>query len=158
MLLVKYLAVVLHVLTAAAFFGLGLPLARQARAFATSGMAVLGEQGARTVRLMTMFAILTLVFSVIAFVLGGITAGTNPFAFYGPQYHTSLLLILVLVGVQVGLVQAGWSSLRERVASGGDASSATKRVAMGVGIAHLVWVVILVLMFWTELTGAVATV
>lgn len=155
MLFVKYLAVILHILTAAAYFGLGLPLARQARAFA-AGSTAIGEQGARTVRIMTMFAGLTLVFSVTAFVLGGLAAGTNPFAFYGPQFHTSLLLIIVLIGVQVVLVQGSWSKLGTAVASGADVTSPTKRVAMGVGIAHLIWVIILVLMFWSELTGSLA--
>lgn len=152
MLLVHNIAVVLHVLTAAAFFGLGLPLARTARSFADSRAAVLGEQGARSVRLMTMFAVLTVLFAVTAFVTGGIAAGTNPFAYYGPQFHTSVLLILVLAGVQLGLVQAGWKKLQEEVAAGGTIS-ATKRVAMGVGIAHLIWVVILVLMFWSDLAA-----
>ena len=90
-----------------------------------------------------MFAVLTLAFGLGAFFVGG------GFSVYGMPYHTSLLLILVLVGVQFGLVRPGGNALRA-----GDAGG-QKRVAMGTGVGHLLWLVILVLMFWTHLTAAV---
>lgn len=151
MLFAKYVFVVLHILTAAAYFGLGIPLARQARAFAATAAAPLGDQGARTTMLMTVFGILTFAFAIAAFLLGGWVAGQNPFQFYGPQYHASITLMLVLIAVHVGLVQLGWSRLREVVAVGADATTVRKRIGAGVGIAHLLWVVILVLMFWGQL-------
>jgi hypothetical protein len=144
MMALKLIAVILHILTAAAFFGLGLILPRQARIFAQTQAAVLGEQGERTARMMTMFGVLTLVFSLIAFFTppGG-------FAVYGPEFHTSLLLIVILLGVHLGLVHRGWSDLRVAVAGGADGRKAVKQIAMGIGIAHLLWLVILVLMFWS---------
>jgi hypothetical protein len=144
MFLFKLIAIILHILTAAAFFGLGLMLPRQARVFVETQAAVLGEQGERAARLMTMFGVLTLLFSLIAFFTppGG-------FATYGTEFHTSLLLILILLGVHVAVVQRGWSDLRVAVAGGSDASGPRKRIAMGVGIAHLIWLIILVLMFWS---------
>lgn len=144
MMFLKTLAVLLHILTAAGFFGLGLLLPRQARVFAGSRDPLLGESGERTARMMTMFAVLTLFFGLVAFFIppGG-------FGTYGPEYHTSLLLILVLIGVHVGIVQRGWSDLRTAVAGGTDAEASLKRVSMGVGIAHLIWVILLVLMFWS---------
>jgi hypothetical protein len=156
MLFVKYVAVVLHILCAAAYFGLGLPLARQARAYAASRSEVLGEQGARTTMLMTVFGVLTFVFSLAAFFLGGAAAGQSPFAFYGPEFHTSISLIVLLLIVHVALVHLGWKSLRTAVAGGGAADGPRKRVAMGVGIGHLIWVVILVLMFWGPLRAGLA--
>jgi hypothetical protein len=147
MLLVKYILVILHIVTAAAWFGLALPLGRRARIIAAGGpeAAPLAEEGARIVRLLGIFIILTFVFSLAVFLVGGGFAG------YGPQYHTSLLLIVVLVGVQYGLIRPGWQALRA-----GDASG-KKRVAMGAGIGHTLWLIILVLMFWTQLAVALRT-
>lgn len=144
MMTLKVVAVILHILTAAAFFGLGLLLPRQARVFATTGATVLGEQGERAARLMTLFAVLTVAFSLIAFFTppGG-------FAVYGFEFHTSLLLILILLGVHLALVHRGWSLLRVAVAAGRDGRKAAREIAMGVGITHLLWLVILVLMFWS---------
>lgn len=142
-----WLLIVAHVITAAAYFGLGLPLARQARALADSRAAVLAEQGARTVRLMTIFAGLTFLLGLIALFVGG------GFGVYPPQYHTSLLLVLILLGIHVFFVQRGWDSLRGASTSSGDADAARKRVAMGVGIAHLIWLVVIVLMFWGKHYG-----
>jgi hypothetical protein len=145
MLLLKWIFVILHIITAAAWFGLALPLGRRARLVADGGpaAAALAEEGGRTVKLLGVFAILTLVFSLVAFFLGGGFGG------YGPQYHTSLLLILILIGVHYGVIRPGWNAL-----SAGDANG-RKRVAMGVGIGHLLWLVILVLMFWIRLATAV---
>lgn len=125
------IAVLLHIISAAAWFGLGLGLSAQARAVAT-------DAGTRTVTLMGVFSVLTLVFGLSALLLG------RGFAGYGPQFHTSLLLIVVLVGVQYGLIRPAWNKL-----AAGDAS-ARGRVAMGTGIGHLVWLVILVLMLWEQ--------
>lgn len=146
MLLVKYLFVILHIITAAAWFGLALPLGRRARVIAGGGPEAppLAEEGARIVRLLGIFSLLTFAFSLVAFLTGGGFAG------YGPQYHTSLLLIVALVGVTYGLIRPGWNALRA-----GDASG-KKRVAMGTGIGHTLWLVILVLMFWDQLAAALA--
>ena len=140
MFVLKWILVILHVATAAAWFGLGLRLAGQARTVAEGGAQVLAEDGARTVRLMNVFIVLTLIFALGAFLVGG------GFASYGPQYHTSLLLILVLTGLQFFVIRPGWKGLTGGPAD--DVESARKRVAIGTGIGHLTWFVILVLMFW----------
>jgi len=145
MLLVKTLSVVLHIITAAAYFGLGLLLGRQARAFADTKLPEVGAIGGRSVRLMTMFAVLTLVFGLVAFFLA-----PGGFAVYGPEFHTSISLIVILVLVQVLLVQMGWGAMHDAIGAGTDPSSGRKRVMMGVGIAHLLWLVILVLMLWNR--------
>lgn len=141
MLILKWIFVVLHIITAAAWFGLALRLAGQARTVAKGGAQALAEDVGRSVRLMGIFIVLTLVFAVGAFLAGG------AFATYGPQYHTSLLLILVLVGLQFFLIRPGWQAL---VKESGDPESARKRVAIGTGIGHLTWLVLLVLMFWKD--------
>ena len=152
--LLKYLFVILHIITAAAWFGLGLRLSGRARVVLNMKEAAaraLLDDTQRSVYLMNVFIILTLLFSLGAFLLGG------GFAAYGPAYHTSLLLIVIMVLVQFLLIRRGWNGLQAALA-GPDAPEAAesfrKRVAMGTGIGHLLWLIILVLMFWNQLRQA----
>ena len=98
---------------------------------------------------MGFFIVLTLVFAFATFVVGSI----GPVR-YGGQYHTAMTLIVVLVAIQYFLVQPGWKKLRGAVEAGTDAEAFRKRVAMGVGLGHLLWFVLLVLMFWDKLRAA----
>ncbi len=61
-------------------------------------------------------------------------------------YHTALTLGLVLVVVQFALIRPGWNKL---VHGAGTpvGESGRKRVAMGLGIGHAVWMAIFVLMY-----------
>jgi hypothetical protein len=147
-MILKWILVILHIITAAAWFGIGLRLAGQARAVVQQDGAVraaLAEDGSQSVWLMNLFMILTLVFSIGAFVAGG------HFVTYGPVYHTALLLIVVLTADQLVVIRGGWStlsSLVEKASPDADAlDSARKRVAVGTGVGHLIWLVLLVLMF-----------
>jgi hypothetical protein len=147
-MILKWILVILHIITAAAWFGIGLRLAGQARAVVQQDGAVraaLAEDGSQSVWLMNLFMILTLVFSIGAFVAGG------HFVTYGPVYHTALLLIVVLTADQLVVIRGGWStlsSLVEEASPDADAlDSARKRVAIGTGVGHLIWLVLLVLMF-----------
>lgn len=156
--LLKWILVVLHIITAAAWFGLGLRLAAWARkTVELSGDAarVMANDGQRSVKLMTVFVVLTAVFSIAAFVVGG------AFARYGPAYHTSLLLIILLVLDQILVIRPSWNTLVTAVSSGGPSApeimaSAKKRVTIGTGIGHLLWLVMLILMFsnqWIAILG-----
>jgi len=147
--LLKWVLVVLHIITAAAWFGLGLRLAAWARkTVERSGNAavVMAEDGQRSVKLMTVFVVLTAVFSIAAFVVGG------AFARYGVAYHTSLLLIILLMLDQILVIRPAWNTLVTAVSSDGPSASeimasAKKRVAIGTGVGHLLWLVMLILMF-----------
>ena len=133
---VKYLLVLLHVLTAASYFGLGLTLTRQARLVASGeGGAAMDGLGRKTISLMTIFGGLTLVFAVGALLLGG------GFGAYSTQFHHSLTLLLIILAVHFFVVRTGWNQL------GSDPEKGRKKVAAGMGVAHLLWLVILVLMF-----------
>ncbi len=147
MLLLKNVLVLLHIITAAAWFGLALPVARRARVVAEGGpgASALADEGARTVKLLGLFSVLTLVFAFSAFSVGIAVGGSGT---YGWPYHTALLLILVLIGAQFGLVRPAWAALPRE--------GAAARVAVGIGVGHALWLVILVLMFWVELSVAVA--
>lgn len=133
--------VVLHVITAAGWFGLALAIGGMARRAAAGSAAPLIEGGAQTVKLMNIFIVLTLVFGLLAFFIGG------GFGAYGPQYHTSLLLIVVLTAVQFFVIQPAWSSIAE---GGTSAPAAKKRISMGTGAGHLIWLIVLILMFWNH--------
>lgn len=140
MFALHWILVVLHIITAAAWFGLGLRLGVQARVVAGGGAAALAKDAGRSVRFMNIFIVLTLVFALGAL----LTASGTVLRQW--QYHVSLLLILVLNGIQFLAIRPGWKNLT----GDGDPESARKRVAIGTGIGHFTWLVILVLMFWTE--------
>ncbi|NBC16931.1 MAG: hypothetical protein GVY18_06385 [Bacteroidetes bacterium] len=154
MLFLKNIFVILHIITAAAWFGLGLRLGAKARSILMLDRpiaAALVDDTQRTVRFMSIFIGLTLLFSLGAFFLGGGFGG------YGPQYHTSLLLIIVLSAVQVGVIEPAWRGMRGAIAGEPDVGSAEsyrKRIAISVGIGHLIWLAVLVLMYWTQLAVA----
>ena len=152
--LILNIFVVLHVITAAAWFGLGLRLAGQARTVLKldrAAAAALAEDVQRSVRLMGIFIVLTFIFGLIAFFAGG------GFAVYGPIYHTSLTLIVILILLQFLLIRPSWKKLQAGLAAekkAGQVESYRKRLAMGTGIGHLIWLVLLVLMFWNRFSAA----
>lgn len=151
MLLLKHLFTILHIVTAAAWFGMGLRLAAQARAVlkldAPAALGLIDDTG-RTIRFMNIFIVLTLVF---AFITLGVGISTRA---YGIQYHIASMLIVILVVVQLAMIRPAWNKLREAVAGGGDGNAQRKRIAMSMGIGHLTWFVLLVLMFWDKLRTA----
>ena len=147
--LLKYTLVILHVITASAWFGLGLRLAGQARSAVEAGPqqgGALVEATGRSVGLMNWFALLTFVLGIAALFAGG------GFAAYGWPYHSSITLILLLVLVQYFVIRSSWSTLEATLGSDPDAAqSAVKRIAAGTGSGHLLWLTTLVLMFWRQL-------
>ena len=155
-MLLKWILVILHIITAAAWFGLGLRLAGQARTvlgLSGDARATLADDGQRSVRLMNIFILLTLLFSLGAFVAGG------HFNTYGPVYHSAITLIVLLTLDQLFVIRPAWGTLQafatnEDDTSDADAQSAKTRVAIGTGVGHLIWLVLLGLMFANRLTGA----
>ncbi len=139
MLTIKNIFVLLHIITAAGWFGVALLLGRLARAAVSSSDAALRETGTRAVGVAGVFAALTLLFGLVAFLIGG------GFSAYGPEYHTSLLFMLILVGIHFLAIRPAW-----KVASspGEEATrlAASKRLSMSVGAGHLLWLFVLVLM------------
>lgn len=141
----KYSLVILHIITASAWFGLGLRLAGQARAAVDAGpergSALVSATG-RNVSLMNWFALLTFVLGLATLFAGG------GFAVYGWPYHASITLILLLVLDQYFVIRTGWSKLESALGTDADAAqSAVKRVAAGTGAGHLLWLITLVLMY-----------
>lgn len=152
-MLLKAIFVLLHIITAAAWFGIGLRVASQARLVLTleadAARSAVGDVG-RTVKLLGLFILLTLLFSLIAFFVGGGFGG------YGPVYHSSLLVIVLAVGVHYALIRPNWKKLEDAVMGEGtveDADSARGKLSMGVGITHLLWLILIVLMLWPQYFG-----
>ncbi len=139
--LVHTVTIALHVLFAAAWFGMAAAVPALARSAMRPGEA----QGGKVIASMSGAIVLFYVFAVANWVLGmqlGLDAQYNAW-----PYHTSLTLGLVLVGVQLLLIRTGWNKL---VAGAGtpDAESGKKRLAVGLGLGNLVWLVIFVLMYF----------
>jgi hypothetical protein len=154
-MLIKWILVILHIITAAAWFGIGIRLTGQARAVLEhdgEARRALAEEGSQSVWLMNIFIVLTLVFSLSAFVAGG------HFVTYGPAYHSAVTLIVLLTIDQLWIIRGGWSTLQEAVGAGDPDTleSAKKRVAIGTGVGHLLWLVLLGLMFVNQFQAAFA--
>lgn len=132
------LAIALHILFAAAWFGLGLALPALVRA-ARAGST---PQAGRVITMMNASIVLFYGFAVLNWVLGMQT--TLRAAYNAWPYHVSMTLGLILVVVQFGLIWLGW---RKVIAGGSDAEKGAKRVSMGIGIGHAVWLTTFVLMY-----------
>ena len=130
----------LHVLFAAAWFGLGLSLPSLARAASAPG-AVAGQ---KVIGAMNGSIVIFYLAAVANWMLGrqlGFVEQYNHWA-----YHTSLTLGLVLVAVQFLLIRPGWNALAAGAGTPqGDAGR--QRLGMGIGIGHAVWLGIFVLMY-----------
>ena len=129
-----------HVLFAAAWFGLSLSLPSLSRAAQKAGAA----EGGPVMASMNGSIVLFYLAAVANWVLGrrlGFEAQYDHWA-----YHTSLTLGLILVAVHFLLIRPGWNRL-VRGAGTPAAESGRKRLSMGLGIGHLVWLTIFVLMY-----------
>ena len=145
MLLLHTATIALHVLFAASWFGLGLALpalSRAALAGGAAGVPADDVRGDRVVTMMTASVLLWYAFAVLNWTLGmqlGFELQYNAW-----PYHTSLSLGLVLVAAQLVLIRPGWKKLT----GGADTAEAgRKRVMAGIGVGHLTWLVIFVLMY-----------
>ncbi len=147
------LLILLHVLTASAWFGLSIRLGSQAKLAAT-GQAAVSVDGLHTVSLMGIMLIATFVFSMVLLMVGGGYPGQI-------QYHAASALIVVLLGIQFVFLRPAWRRLHTAVetgsknteseTNGNEASTHARKVSMYAGIGHLFWLILLVLMFWNRL-------
>ena len=140
MALVHTLTIALHVLFAASWFGLALALPALARAQASGG----APGGGRVLTMMNGAVVLFYAFAVANWTLGmqiGFREQYNAW-----PYHTSITLGLVLVAVQWFVIRPAWNRL-SGATDAADATAGRKRLAMGVGIGHAVWLGIFVLMY-----------
>lgn len=147
MALLHTVTIALHVLFAAAWFGLGLALpalSRTALAGGAGGREAGAANGGRVVVMMTGAVLLFYAFAVLNWTLGmqlGYELQYNAW-----PYHASLTLGLILVAAQLVLIRPGWNKLAD-AAQPGEADAGRKRIMAGIGIGHLTWIVIFILMY-----------
>jgi len=149
-MMVHTVLIILHVLTASAWFGLSLRLGNQAK-FAATGQPAVAMDGSRTLALMGIMLMATFVLSMTLLAVGGGYPGLV-------QYHIASALIIVLLAIQFVFLRPAWSKLRAAVDSNlqsersmGDAVTRNSRkISMFAGMGHLIWVILLVLMFWNR--------
>jgi hypothetical protein len=138
--LIHTIVIALHVLFAAAWFGMAAAVPSLARSAMRPGAA----EGGKVIASMNGAIVLFYVFAIANWVLGrrlGFEIQYNHWA-----YHTSLTLGLLLVLVQLFLIRSGWNKL---VAGAGtpEAESGRKRLAAGLGVGNLLWIALFILMY-----------
>jgi hypothetical protein len=148
MLVLRLILLVVHIAAAAVSFGAPLGLGRLLRGVASldaKAYELVAKDTAkrtglgRICGLVSMFSGLALIF-----LRGG-------FGAVGKNYHTALLLMWALLGVQFFIARP---VVRKLVAAIGGAvpspqelSAAAGKLGMAIGIGHALWVTILILMF-----------
>lgn len=137
---IHVLLIFLHVVLAAAWFGLGLSLPALARSAMADGGAPVAALGRRVLFIM---GVALVGFYVVA--IGNFLAGGG-FRGYGWPYHTSITLGLLLLGVHFALLQPAWNRLAKSLGTP-EADVARGRLTMAVGVGHTLWLVMLVLMY-----------
>ena len=138
--LVHTVVLALHVLFAAAWFGMASALPALVRSAMRPGAA----EGGKVIGAMNGSAVLFYGFAVANWTLGmqlGFEAQYNAW-----PYHTALTLGLILVAVQLLLIRTGWNKLVAGVGTP-EAEAGRKRLAAGLGIGNLVWLVLFILMY-----------
>jgi putative copper export protein len=136
-----------HILSAAIWFGAGLPVSGDVRRTIERGRPhtdLLPDRVNRLGRVGLIAGVFTLGTGLgLIFHMGG-------FANVRPNIHAGLGLTLLLFAVGVGLTLPAWRRIEAALtAEGGDLAEArrlARRLAMFQGIEHLLWVVTLVLM------------
>ena len=137
MALLHTATIALHVLFAAAWFGLGLAIPSLVRAVQAGAPA---DTARKAITAMNGSIVLFYAFAFSNWMIG--MQGVLREQYNAWPYHTSITLGLVLVAVQFLLIWPGWKKL-----SGPDPEAGRKRIAMGTGIGHAVWLATFVLMY-----------
>jgi hypothetical protein len=140
MYLLHTLTIALHVLFAAAWFGMAAAVPSLARSAMRTGNA----EGGKVMTAMNGSILLFYAFAVANWVLGRRLGFELQYDHWA--YHTSLSLGLLLVAAQLVLIRGGWSRLA-KAAGTPEAEAGRKRLALGLGVGNLLWITIFILMY-----------
>lgn len=140
----KVLVLVVHIAAAAVVLGASLGWGRALRQAAGAGAAawevVLGDVSRRLI-LVRVTSMMTLFTGVgLIFLSGG-------FAVVPKTYHIALTLMLAAVAWVMFLLAPAVKALKQVQVGPSNSAVNVGRVAMGTGVVHAIWLVLLVLMF-----------
>ncbi len=145
--LVYKILLILHIACAALLFGGGIGMVRNLKRCLQAGKAAFlpaTEDAAKRGKIMGLASFATLLTGLaLIFTVGGFKA-------IPVTIHIALTLMLVAIGVSSALIRPHTMKLVKYVAAENLDSAAIeksiKKIAMGTGILHLIWITILVLM------------
>jgi uncharacterized membrane protein len=144
----RLLILLVHITAAAFLFGGSAGVARPVRRsleLGTKAMLSAAEDLVRRGKMIGMSSMMTLVTGVVLLATRAEGFGKSP-----KNYHAALGLMLGAVLLSVLLIRPAASGIlaeaRKEAPSTGAITALLKRLAMGQGIMHLLWVVVLVLM------------
>lgn len=147
--MLKLALLLVHVSFAAVLFGAPMGLVgnvRRALGAGDESLRIAAIDAARRAKMAGMSSILTLLTGIgLIFVAGG-------FAAVSKNFHAALGLMLVAVGLSVAIMRPNTAKLvaaaQAQPSDRGAAEAALKKLAMGSGVLHLLWVILLALMFY----------
>lgn len=148
MFTMRTVLLILHIASAALLFGTGTGLVRQLKRQAELGgksLLIAAEDAARRGSIMSGASLFTIATGVaLIFNLGGFAAAPK-------NFHTALLVMLGLMAVGLGVLKPAAARIEAQAKSETPdqavIGSSIKKIAMGQGIMHLLWLVLLILMF-----------
>lgn len=139
---------IFHIAAAALLFGTGTGIVRTLKKSAQVGgrtLLIAAEDAARRSSIMSGASLFTIATGVaLIFNMGG-------FAVAPKNFHTALLVMLGAIAVSLSLLKPAAARIEAQAKSDNIdqavVSVAIKKMAMGQGILHLLWIILLVLMF-----------
>jgi hypothetical protein len=146
--MLRLLLLVIHIAAAAIAFGAPLGIPRLLKASAAAGMLpfqIAVNDVAKRARLARMSGITTLFSGVIMMLLNG------GFAVVSKNYHAAFGLMWLLLGISFFVTTPAVKKVKALAAAStldqAAAVACANKIGMAIGIGHLLWTLILVLMF-----------
>lgn len=136
-------ATALHIIFAAAWFGLAIGLSIVSKEAVRSESRGAAIAALAVTKSMTVTAAMSVVMAVVNFGIGLATRGVSA---YGWPYHTALFLGFVLLAVQVGMIRPTVQSIRSKLGTA-VARSGRSRLGLALGIGQAAWFGMLLLMY-----------
>ncbi len=138
---------VFHIVVAATLFGAPLGLSRNIRKSIKTGhpaVKLVAADGAVRAKIAAIAATLTLLTGIgLIFMKGG-------FGAVNKSYHIAMTLQIAIMGVGIGIMRPAVRKIEGAIQvdsfNADDVRAAGKKIAMGSGIIHLLWLIILITM------------
>ena len=154
-LLIDYVLLLVHVITATVWFGLAMRIGHHARLVSSVERQAATELAARTqvsVRLAGLFILLPLALSLSALLIRSIEGA------FGVVSWAAMALLALVGVIHYALAAPTWRKMNRAVSIGEPSQLATlpkarKRLLAVQGVERVLWLVVLVMVGWRALTG-----